>query len=123
MRVSPSGILQDFEYFGFLFEALCARDVRIYAQNNDGEVFHYRDKNGLEADMIVALRDGRWGAIEVKLSNEKIEEAAENLLKLKEKINTDKMGEPSFLMVITGGQYAFKRKDGVLIVPISCLKN
>ena len=123
MRVNPSGILQDFEYFGFLFEALCARDVRIYAQHNDGEVFHYRDKSGLEADMVVALRDGRWGAIEVKLGNKKIEEAAENLLKLKEKINTEKMREPSFLMVITGGQYAFKRKDGVLIVPISCLKN
>lgn len=73
--------------------------------------------------MIVALRDGRRGAIEVKLGNKKIEEAAENLLKLKEKINTDKMGEPSFLMVITGGQYTFKRKDGVLIVPIACLKN
>lgn len=123
MRVNPSGILQDFEYFGFLFEALCTRDVRIYAQHNDGEVFHYRDKSGLEADMIVALRDGRWGAIEVKLGNKKIEEAAENLLKLKEKINTEKMREPSFLMVITGGQYAFKRKDGVLIVPIACLKN
>jgi predicted AAA+ superfamily ATPase len=122
MRVNPVGILQDFEYFGFLFEALCARDVRIYAQHNDGDVFHYRDKSGLEADMIVALRDGRWGAIEVKLGNKQIEEAAENLLKLKEKINTDKMREPSFLMVLTGGQYAFQRKDGVLVVPIGCLK-
>jgi predicted AAA+ superfamily ATPase len=123
MRVNPAGILQDFEYFGFLFEALCARDVRIYAQHNDGDVFHYRDKNGLEADMIVALRDGRWGAIEVKLGNKQIEQAAENLLKLKEKINTDKMREPSFLMVLTGGQYAFRRKDGVFVVPIGCLKN
>lgn len=123
MRVNPSGILHDFEYFGFLFEALCARDMRIYAQRNDGEVFHYRDKTGLEADMIVALRDGRWGAIEVKLGNKQIDEAAENLLKLKEKINTEKMREPSFLMVITGGQYAFKRDDGVLVVPIGCLKN
>ena len=123
MRVNPSGILQDFEYFGFLFEALCARDLRVYAQYNDGEVFHYRDKNGLEADMIVALRDGRWGAIEVKLGNKQIEEAAENLLKLKGKINTEKMREPSFLMVITGGEFAFKRDDGVLVVPIACLKN
>jgi len=122
MRVNPAGILQDFEYFGFLFEALCARDVRIYAQHNDGDVFHYRDKSGLEADMIVALRDGRWGAIEVKLGNKQIEEAAENLLKLKEKIDADKMREPSFLMVLTGGQYAFRRKDGVLVVPIGCLK-
>jgi len=121
-RVNPAGILQDFEYFGFLFEALCARDMRVYAQHNDGDVFHYRDKSGLEADMIVALRDGRWGAIEVKLGNKQIEEAAENLLKLKEKIDADKMREPSFLMVLTGGQYAFRRKDGVLVVPIGCLK-
>jgi predicted AAA+ superfamily ATPase len=120
MRINPADVLQDFEYFGFLFEALCARDVRVYAQHNDGDVFHYRDKSGLEADMIVALRDGRWGAIEVKLGNRQIEEAAENLLKLKEKINTDKMREPSFLMVLTGGQYAFQRKDGVFIVPIGC---
>ena len=123
MRINPAGVLQDFEYFGFLFESLCARDVRVYAQYNDGDVFHYRDKSGLEADMIVALRDGRWGAIEVKLGNKQIEEAAENLLKLKEKINTDKMREPSFLMVLTGGQFAFRRKDGVYVVPIACLKN
>ena len=122
MRINPAGILQDFEYFGFLFEALCVRDVRIYAQHNDGDVFHYRDKSGLEADMIVALRDGRWGAIEVKLGNKQIEQAAENLLKLKDKIDADKMREPSFLMVITGGKYAFQRKDGVFVVPIGCLK-
>ena len=123
MRINPEGVLRDFEYLGFLFEALCARDIRIYAQNNDGEVFHYRDKNGLEADMIVALRDGRWGAIEVKLGNKQIEQAAKNLLKLEEKINADKMRKPSFLMVITGGQYAYRRKDGVIVAPIGCLKN
>jgi predicted AAA+ superfamily ATPase len=123
MRANPEAILRDFEYFGFLFEALCARDIRIYAQRNDGDVFHYRDKTGLEADMIVQLRDGRWGAIEVKLGNKQIEEAANNLLKLKEKIDTDKMCEPSFLLILTGGQYAFRRKDGVLVVPIGCLKN
>jgi len=123
MRINPECVLQDFEYLGFLFEALCARDIRIYAQNNDGEVFHYRDKNGLEADMIVALRDGCWGAIEVKLGNKQIEQAAKNLLKLEEKINADKMRKPSFLMVITGGQYSYRRKDGVIVVPIGCLKN
>ena len=123
MRINPAGVLQDFEYFGFLFEALCVRDVRIYAQHNDGDVFHYRDKSGLEADIIIALRDGRWGAIEVKLGNKQIEQAAENLLKLKEKIDADKMREPSFLMVLTGGQYAFRRKDGVFVIPIGCLKN
>ena len=123
MRLNPEAILKDFEYFGFLFEALCTRDIRIYAQHNDGDVFHYRDKSGLESDMIVALRDGRWGAIEVKLGNKQIEQAAENLLKLKEKIDADKMREPSFLMIITGGQYAFRRKDGIFVVPIGCLKN
>lgn len=123
MRINPAAVLHDFEYFGFLFEALCARDIRVYAQRNDGDVFHYRDKSGLEADMIVQLRDGRWGAIEVKLGNKQIEQAADNLLKLKEKINTDKMREPSFLLVLTGGQFAYRRKDDVLIVPIGCLKN
>ena len=115
-------ILQDFEYFGFLFEALCTRDIRIYAQHNDGDVFHYRDKTGLETDLIVQLRDGRWGAIEVKMGNKQIEEAATNLLKLKDKINTDTMREPSFLMILTSGQFAFKRKDGIFVVPIACLK-
>ncbi len=123
MRINPEAVLQNFEYFGFLFEALCARDLRIYAQRNDGDVFHYRDKSGLEADMIVQLRDGRWGAIEVKLGNRQIEQAAENLLKLKEKINIEKMCEPSFLLVLTRGQFAYRRKDGVLVVPIGCLKN
>jgi len=122
MRINPDALLQDFEYFGFLFEALCTRDVRVYAQNIDGDVFHYRDKSGLEADMIVCLRDGRWGAIEVKLGSKEIEEAAQHLLQLKDKVNTDKMREPSFLMVLTGGQYAFQRKDGVFVVPIGCLK-
>ena len=123
MRTNQEGILKDFETFGLLFEALCVRDLRIYAQVNDGDVFHYRDKSGLEADMVVALRDGRWGAIEVKLGNKQTEVAAENLLKLKSKIDTEKMGDPSFLMVITGGQYAYRRDDGVLVVPIGCLKN
>jgi predicted AAA+ superfamily ATPase len=123
MRMNPAALMQDFEYFGFLFEALCARDVRVYAQQNDGDVFHYRDKSGLETDMIVQLRDGRWGAIEVKLGNKQIEQAAIHLLKLKEKIDADKMREPSFLLVLTGGQYAYRREDSVWVVPIGCLKN
>lgn len=123
MRTNPEGILKDFETFGFLFEALCTRDMRIYAQVNDGDVFHYRDKSGLESDLIVRLRDGRWAAIEVKLGNKQIEQAAKNLLVLKNKIDTEKMGEPSFLMVLTGGQFAYQRDDGVLVVPVGCLKN
>lgn len=73
----PDALLHDFESFGFLFEFLCTRDMRIYAQVNDGDIFHYRDKTELEADMIVSLRDGRWAAVEVKLGNKQVEEAAE----------------------------------------------
>ena len=123
LRTNPEGILKDFQYFGFLFESLCTRDIRVYAQANDGDVFHYRDKSGLEADLIVRLRDGRWAAIEVKLGNKQIEEAADNLLSLKARIDEEKMGEPSFLMVITGGQYAYRRKDGIWVVPIGCLRD
>ena len=123
MRVSPERVLRDFETFGLLFESLCTRDLRIYAQANDGDLFHYRDKSGLEADLVVVLRDGRWGAVEVKLGNKQTEIAAENLLKLKNRIDLHKMGEPSFLMVLTGGQFAYRRKDGVLVVPIGCLRN
>jgi predicted AAA+ superfamily ATPase len=122
MRTEPEGILKDFEYFGFLFESLCTRDVRIYAQANDGDVFHYRDKSGLESDLIVRLRNGKWAAIEVKLGQKQIEEAAANLLAIKNKIDTEKMGEPSFLMILTGGQFAYQRNDGVWVVPLGCLK-
>jgi len=123
MQANQDSILQDFNYFGFLFESLCTRDMRVYAQANNGDVFHYRDKDNLESDLIVRLRDGRWAAIEVKLGSRDIEAAAVHLTKLKEKINVTKMGEPSFLMVLTGGQYAFRRKDGVLIVPLGCLRD
>lgn len=122
MRTEPKGILKDFEYFGFLFESLCTRDVRIYAQANDGDVFHYRDKSGLESDLIVRLRNGKWAAIEVKLGQKQIEEAAANLLAIKNKIDTEKMGEPSFLMILNGGQFAYQRNDGVWVVPLGCLK-
>jgi uncharacterized protein len=123
LRTNAEGILRDFETFGFLFESLCTRDLRIYAQALDGEVFHFRDKSGLEADLVIKLHDGRWGAIEVKLGMKQIEDAAANLIKLARKIDTDKMNKPSFLMVLTGGQVAYKRSDGVLVVPIGCLKD
>lgn len=123
LRTSPKGLLEDFNTFGFLFESLCTRDMRIYAQANDGEVYHFRDKNGLESDMIVALNDGRWAAIEVKLGNKQIEEAAQHLQELARKVDEEKMGHPSFLMVLTGGEYAYQRKDGVLVVPMGCMKD
>lgn len=123
LRTNPEGILKDFQYFGFLFEALCTRDIRVYAQAIDGDVFHYRDKSGLESDLIVRLRDGRWAAIEVKLGKKQIDKAAENLLALKARIDENKMGKASFLMIITGGQYAYRRNDGVLVVPVACLRD
>lgn len=122
-RISPESLMRDFEYFGFLFEALCTRDLRVYTAANDGKVYHYHDKTDLEADMILQLADGRWAAVEVKMGNRQIEEAASNLIKLKNRINTEKMGEPSFLMVLTAGEFAYRRDDGVLVVPIGCLKD
>jgi predicted AAA+ superfamily ATPase len=123
LRATPESILEDFNTFGFLFESLCVRDLRVYSQALDGEVFHYRDKSGLESDAVIHLKDGRWGAIEVKLGSKEIEEAAANLLTLKQKVNIEKMKDPSFLMVLTGGELAYQRTDGVLIVPIGCLKD
>jgi len=123
MRLTPERLLDDFNYFGFLFESLCDRDLRIYADAIDGEVFHYRDSSGLETDAVVALNDGRWAAIEMKLGSKEIEEAAEHLLKLRNKVNTDKMKEPSFLMILTGTELAYRKQDGVLVVPIGCLKS
>jgi len=122
LRANPDSLLSDFNTFGLLFESLCIRDLRVYAQAIDGEVFHYRDKSGLEADAIVHLKDGRWGAIEVKMGAKEIEIAAGNLKVLRDRINLDKMKEPSFLMVLTGTQLGYRRDDGVYIVPIGCLR-
>jgi predicted AAA+ superfamily ATPase len=123
MRVDAEGLLHDLNTFGFLFESLCTRDIRVYAQSNDGEVFHYRDKDQLEADLIVSLNDGRWAAIEVKLGEHQADEAAAKLIQLKNKVDTSRIGEPSFLMVLTGGKFAYRRKDGVIVVPVACLKD
>lgn len=123
LRISPERLLNDFNTFGFMFESLCDRDMRVYAQANDGDIYHYRDKNELEADMIVALRDGRWAPVEVKLGQKQIEEAATHLIKLSEKVDSDKMGRPSFMMVLTAGEFAYRRKDGVWVVPLGCLKD
>lgn len=123
MRLTPSRLLDDFNYFGFLFESLCDRDLRIYAEAIDGQVFHYRDGSGLEADAVIALNDGRWAAVEVKLGSKEIDEAAGHLLKLKDKVNTEKMREPSFLLILTGTEIAYRREDGVYVVPLGCLKD
>lgn len=122
LRLTPESLLKDFKTFGFLFEDLCARDLRIYAQAIDGDVYHYRDKNELECDLIISRRNGQWAGVEVKLGRNEEDDAAANLLKLASKIDESKMQKPSFLMILTGGQFAYHRPDGVYVVPIGCLK-
>ena len=123
LRATPKRLLSDFKTFGFLFESLCIRDLRIYAQSIDGSVYHYRDKSGLEIDAIIQLADGRWGAVEIKMGAGEIEDASENLLKLHRKVDTEKANDPSFLMVLTGTEYAFQMENGVWVVPLGCLRN
>ena len=125
LGLGPDDLISDLNTFGFVFETLCARDLRVFAEAVDGEVFHYRDKDNLECDAVIHLRDGRYGLVEVKLGGDKlIEEGCKSLLKLSAKIDTDRMKKPSFLMVLTAvGQYAFRRNDGVCVVPIGCLKD
>lgn len=120
---SPQSILDDFNYFGFLFESLCVRDLRVYSENLRGTIRHYHDNNNLEADIIIILDDGRWAAVEVKLGSREIESGAENLKKLAANIDSSKCTAPSFLMVLTGGEFAYRRNDGVYVVPIGCLKD
>lgn len=124
LRLGTSDLIADLNTFGLLFETLAARDLRVYADALDGDVFHYRDKNGLECDAVLHLRNGHYGLIEVKIGGEKwIEQGAENLFSLSKIINTEKMYEPSFMMVLTAvGDYAYQRKDGIYVVPITCLK-
>ena len=123
LRANKKDLLMDFNTLGFLFESLCIRDLRVYAQANDGDVFHYRDGNDNEVDAIIHLRDGRWGAIEIKLGTNEIDKASRNLLKLKDSIDTDKMSLPSFLAILTAGEYAYDLDNGVSVIPIGCLKD
>lgn len=126
LGLGPEDLINDLSTFGFIFETLCIRDLRVYAEAINGAVYHYRDKNGLECDAVVHLKNGKYGLIEIKLGGEKlINEGASNLLKLSQTLDTTKMNKPSFMMILTGvGQYAYRRKeDGVLVVPIGSLKN
>ncbi|MDD2957780.1 MAG: DUF4143 domain-containing protein [Lachnospiraceae bacterium] len=125
LGIGPNDLVNDLKTFGFLFETLCVRDLRVFADALSGEVYHYRDKDGQECDAVVHLRNGAYGLIEIKLGGSKlVEEGAESLKTMQAKIDTDKMKAPSFLMVLTGtGDYAYCRKDGVYVVPIGCLKN
>jgi len=124
LYLGPKDLINDIKTFGLFFEAMGVRDLRVYADALNGEVFHFRDSSGLECDAVLHLRDGSYGLVEIKLGGaDNIEKGATTLKKLSAKIDTDKMKAPSFMMVLTGvGQYAYQRKDGVYVVPIGCLK-
>ncbi len=123
LGINPDAIIEDFNYFGFLFESLCARDLRVYSEALRGTVRHYHDNNNLEADLIISLNSGKWAAVEVKLGSREIEEGAEHLKKLAANIDTNRFPAPSFLMVLTGGEFAYRREDGVYVVPLGCLRD
>lgn len=124
LGLGPEDLIKDLNTMGLFFETMCVRDLRVYAESIDGEVYHYRDKSGLECDTVIHLRNGSFGLIEIRLGGDKlIEEGAENLKTFSNKIDTNKMKAPSFLMVLTGtGNFAYRREDGVYVVPIGCLK-
>ena len=125
LGMGPKDLINDMETFGFIFETLAIRDLRVYADALDGKVYHYRDKNNLECDAVIHLRNGSYGLVEVKIGGtEPIREGAESLKTLSSKIDSTRMKTPSFMMVLTGiGEFAYKRpEDGVLVVPIGCLK-
>ena len=129
LNLSPQLLLQDLNTFGFIFETLCIRDLRVYSSSLEGEVSYYHDKYGLEADCVLHLSDGRYALIEFKLGSKEIEEGASHLLELKDLIikanneNSVKLREPDLLIIITGGEIAMTRADGVKIIPIGCLKD
>lgn len=123
LGLTKEDLIRDLNYFGFLFENMCIRDLKIYSELLDGEISYYRDKTDFEVDAILKMEDGKWGAIEIKLGSGYIEEAAQNLLKFKNKVDISKSGEPTFLMVLSGSNYSYKREDGVYVVSIGSLKN
>lgn len=125
LGLGPKDLINDLKSFGFFFEDMVVRDLRVYAEVLDGELYHYRDSSGLECDTVLHRRNGSYALMEVKLGGEQnIEDGAKNLLSLAENIDTDKMPVPSFMAVIVGvGQYAYQRKDGVYVIPIGCLKD
>lgn len=125
LGLGPDDLIGDLETFGLLFETMCVRDLRVYADALGGTVYHYRDKTGLECDAVVHLRNGSYGLVEIKLGGDQaIEHGADTLKTLRDKIDTSKMKAPSFLMVLTGsGGYGYRREDGVCIVPVGCLRD
>ena len=130
LGLSPESFQYDLKSFGFFFENLCVRDLRSYTQGEDAKVSYYHDRNGLEADVVLHINDGRYALVECKLGSGKIEEGAKHLLELqrliKEHKRTEKqtpIQEPDLLFILTGGHYAYRRADGVFVIPIGCLKD
>jgi len=125
LGLGPADLIADLETFGLVFETLCMRDLRVFTEALNGAVYHFRDKNGLECDAVVHLRNGSYGLIEIKLGGDQLIETGAQMLKtLAEKIDTTRMKNPSFLMVLTAnGPYAYRREDGVYVVPVGCLKD
>ena len=124
LGLGPNDLIEDMNTMGLIFETLCVRDLRVYAEALNGDVYHYRDKSGLECDAVIHLRNGAYGLVEIKIGGEKlIEEGIRSLQKLSDRIDTDKMKTPAFMMVLTGvGEYAYRDKSGVLVVPITALR-
>ena len=125
LGIGPEDLINDLNTFGLVFETLCIRDLRVYAESINGNVYHYRDSSSLECDAVIHLRNGSYGLVEIKLGGDRlIDEGAKNLIKLQNKIDTEKMKKPSFMMVLTAtGNYAYKRDDDVYVIPVGCLKN
>jgi len=123
LGLKKEDLLNDLNFTGFIFENMCYRDLKIYCESLDAELFYYRDNKDFEVDFVLRTADGKWGAIEVKLGAKQIDEAAKTLIKFKEKIDLEKENEPVFLMVLTGGELSYVREDGIYVVSIGNLKN
>jgi len=125
LEIGPKDLISDLSTMGLFFETLCVRDLRVFAESLNGKVYHYRDKNGLECDAVIHLRGGRYGLIEIKLGGQSlINDGAATLTALSNQIDTSKMKEPAFKMILTAtGDYAYRRpEDGIHVVPIGCLQ-
>lgn len=123
LNLKRDDLVNDLRFMGFIFENMCMRDLKIYADAIDAGLSYYRDKNDFEVDCILETANGKWGAIEIKLGAGEIPSAVNNLTKFRDKVDTDKYGEPAFLMVLTGADYSYKRDDGIYVVSIGTLKN
>ncbi len=123
LGLKKEDLINDLNFTGFIFENMCYRDLKIYAESIDAELFYYRDSKDFEVDFILRTVDGKWGAIEIKLGAGQIDEAAKTLINFKDKVDINKSGEPSFLMILTGAELSYVREDGVYVVSIGNLKN